>query len=612
MPSSKKQRGRQKKAKKIKKGAQQPPPQAGLTLPVPALLGEQLADATRATNRTGTEPTATLTPHAVRNMYTAMGNEEARFISLKPVLQVLQVGLKSIKAGEEEFWSYQLSDGANFFMGTLSPSLAHLGRDSSIKYSILRIFRFTIRKRPGGGRFCFISDAEVAGPNPGRAVGNPFWLSEDIIGRIAEMDYMATKHALTVFTQFDANFVEAGSLMRHNVVHFLLAMIQKGFRADCMTIKEKHQMDVLFNWFEILSAIVRAAYDMALGTICASIRPVLELFRAPVGVVPEIEYYGTTINYFMSLARLFKIVSGIAETKEFWRDDDFFEFACGAVFWHLDESTNPECHDALSDVSAAGSEFIRYELYSRAVEYCDRSLEFTAQLLSIANMRVCPDDSTFSSNLFQLIKEVSSRSVERDHHLMEVLRFFVCHDCVDEDMIRSIVELAGFFRKNNVPSWWDCPAILYNALRVYDYHGSSDRRMSIAVEAGLIELIVKMNDEQDDDTIIDMMKIVVDLLERGATRGSKLCLSMARVDVEELMRLSVVDVDGSFSHRIEQLVESARELCTRICTCCAASLGVGRIFRCDKCGTVYCSRVCQVCAGRCVWSLSSRVLGIYL
>lgn len=48
-------------------------------------------------------------------------------------------------------------------------------------------------------------------------------------------------------------------------------------------------------------------------------------------------------------------------------------------------------------------------------------------------------------------------------------------------------------------------------------------------------------------------------LEQGLTRGSKVCLTMVKVDVEELMRLPGVDVNGPFSHRIEQLVESARE-----------------------------------------------------
>ncbi|EJK72523.1 hypothetical protein THAOC_05939 [Thalassiosira oceanica] len=162
-------------------------------------------------------------------------------------------------------------------------------------------------------------------------------------------------------------------------------------------------------------------------------------------------------------------------------------------------------------------------------------------------------------------------------------------------MIRNIVELVGLTSCYLV-GCRDCVYILGDALSASDdHHGSRDRRMSIAVDTGLIELILKMVEDEDDgeDAISDALKWIVDLLEQGATRGSKLCLSIARVDVEELMQLSVVDVDGSFSHRIKQLVESARELCTRTCTCCAASLGVGRIFRCDKCGTVYCSRVCQ-------------------
>ncbi|EJK72158.1 hypothetical protein THAOC_06337, partial [Thalassiosira oceanica] len=371
MPSAKKLRGRQKKAKKglLQILGEQYGPDAGTnpcfqglreqfglpedatpTQMAAAVLsggspddsnGAQLATPTRP----GTGPTAALTPNAVHNMYTTMGNEEARGAPHKPVLQVLRLELEG-----NGFWCLDLSDGKNYLSGSLNPSLAHLVNDSTIEqYSTVRILEFVVEESPdNGGRYCLVYEAETAGPNPGRKIGDPFWLADDVVNRIVKMDRRATSHALEVFTQFDDNAEEAGSLMRHGVVDLLLAMIKRGFRADCMTIKEKHRMDVLFDWFEILTAIVKTNFFNA-ATICASLQPVLKLFRAPVGVVPEIEYYGTTNNYFVSLAKLFKIISGISKSKAFWRDDAFFEFACGAVFWHLDKNAKPECHDALSD-----------------------------------------------------------------------------------------------------------------------------------------------------------------------------------------------------------------------------------------------------------------------
>ena len=194
---------------------------------------------------------------------------------------------------------------------------------------------------------------------------------------------------------------------------------------------------------------------------------------------------------------------------------------------------------------------------------------------------------------------------------MDILHYFVHHDCFDRDMVRNTVELADFLREDVFGCAY-CIFLICLAFRASDDdHGSSDRRMSIAVDEGLIELILTLEHRVNDPTK-DNLKSIVELLERGATRGSKLCLSMARVDVEELIRLPDANTDAPLLRRIEQLVGSARGLCTRTCTCCAVSLSVGRIFRCDNCGTVYCSRNCQVCVARCVWSTSSRVLSCRL
>ena len=544
-----------------------------------------------------TEPAAVaLTKQAVLQMYRIPNMPPSASVGFDPVVQVLGVGLKH-KSGEDEYWNCELSDGNNSFRGVLVPSLAHLVHDTSIKYSILRILKFTVKKREGGGRYCLIFDAEVAGPNPGSAVGSPFWLTEDVLERIEEMDREATSHASRVLQQINDNFEEAECLIQSVLSDRLLEKIGMGFSTDCLAIKEQYRIDIMLDWFEILASIVRVRGGVSMITLLS---PVLNKFLAPAGIVPETEYYGTTINYFMSVAKLFKIVSVLVVEIDFF-PRHFFKFACGAVFWNLDRNTNPEVQHALRGVCDAGSAFIRQALGKLQ----GTSLEFTDELLSIANMRVCPGDSTFRSSLFVLIKEAPS-NVEMEH-LVAVLRFFVDHDCVDRDMIRSIVELADFAREHNFPDCWDCLDILYNALNATgDHHGSSDRRMSIAVDEGLIQLIQKMGYEE-----VDAIEAIVYLLAQGVTRWSKLSLSMARVDLEELADTDV-DEEGPFSHQIEELIECSRVFCTRRCTCCAASLAVGSIFRCGSCGTVYCSPVCQVCGNRCVWSLSSLVLNCYL
>ena len=630
MPSAKKLRGRQKK--ESRKGIQplQPPPQpvgqTGTNLTRAHLAA---APHRRPPTRPGTAtaestsaPTArnlVLTPQAITNIYNIRSSLEL-VTDFKPVIQVLRLEEK-----ESEFrgkqWHFDLSDGKKFFPGILGrPMLEELAHNSSIEeYSIIRVSKFEVELESftNGGRYCSIFEAEVVGPNPGRIIGKPIWLADDVLQRIDGMEYRATSYASKVLQQTTVNAEEVRNLLRPrgsgDLPSKLLKRITDGFKEgtrglqlqlalgpteNCSTIKDSDGITTIHNWFVMLASIAKMNKNYIAASMEMTLRPILNLFLAPTGIVPEKEYYGSTNNYFISVAGLFRIVSDLAKAGKFERsseNDAFFDFACGAVFWNLDRNTNHEVQHALRDVCDTGSALIRHALDTRAIKYQGRSYrithQFTNELLPIANMRVCPGDSTFCSSLFVLIKEAPS-SVEMEH-LLTVLRIFVHHDCVDRGMIRNIVELGVFSREHNFLGCWDCLDILYNALDANcDHHGSSDRRMSIAVDAGLIEVVIKMGYEE-----VEATEAIVSLLERGVTRWSKLCLSMARVDLEELMRLPGVDVgdEGPFSYRIEQLVKRAQRLYTRSCTCCAASLAVGRIFRCGSCGTVYCSHFCQVC-----------------
>ncbi|EJK74905.1 hypothetical protein THAOC_03390 [Thalassiosira oceanica] len=579
------------------------------------------------------------------------GSSATTSLGFNPVLQVLRLELKPELQNNEgdsgvETWSLDLSDGTNFFRGRLVPKLAHLVNSSSIKEcSVIRIQKFVTESSANGGHHCVISEVEVVGPNPGAVIGKPFkpfWLTDDVIERIANMDYGATLYAMDYPNM---SSLEQESLVSGGLLDVLLRIVDQGFKADCQTIKKKDDIVTMSTWFEIL---VMIAY---MKGRFAYIKPVLELFIAPVmrsvpeneyygtrvnsftmRSVPEKEYYGTRVNYFNSVAKLFRVVSKCVGADFFPRSSDidaFFEFACGAVFWRL---THPEVHQhapsyvsevhsSINDVCTAASSLIREEL-CRRMQTCTR-LRFCEELLSIANIPVCPvirlmsyptaQSSTFSSGLFALIKE-SPNAIVRGN-LLEVLRIFVEFDCVDRDMIRGIVNLAESYRwaeSEQKKLTQDCLNIMKAALNpLGDHHGSWDRRMSIAVDAGLVELILNMEMTSKEEG--DATEAIFYELERGLAGGRKACRSIARVDVKTPMLLSGVDVNGPCSFRAKDLVESARGLCSRTCTCCAASLSVGRIFRCDECGTVYCSRICQVLRDSLiVIFISSYVLNCYL
>lgn len=66
---------------------------------------------------------------------------------------------------------------------------------------------------------------------------------------------------------------------------------------------------------------------------------------------------------------------------------------------------------ALDIVSTEAFRFIGNVLSRRGDNYKDTSLVFTDELVSIANMRVCPGDSTFCSSLFVLVKEYHDADV---------------------------------------------------------------------------------------------------------------------------------------------------------------------------------------------------------
>lgn len=570
----------------------------------------------------GRQKKASLTPQAVPRMYNMPRSTARASTGFNPVLQVLRLALEpelqNEEDSEDEIWSLDLSDGTNFFPGTLKPSLAHLVHNSSIEdYSIIRVPNFSVTVSSATGvHQCVIFEVEVAGSNPGAVIGKPFepfWLTDDVMKRVTAMDHRATLY-LSNLTNMSPP--ERESLVSGGLLDVLLQKMKQGFKVDCQTIKENDDLETMTNWMTILFL-----FDETMDSF-ACIEPVLKLFMAPMRpAVPEKEYYGTRGNYFGSVAQLFRIASQLVKADSFPRsndDDSFLEFACGAVFWRL---ANPEVHPAIDAVVCReGSSFIRDELCHRAQTYKYSRLKFTQELLTIANIRVCSGDrlesyptepgSTFCTGLIMLIKESPDAIVIEN--LLEVLRTFVEFDCVDRDMIRGIVNLADHFRwAESVQKkyTWVCFDILKVALNpLGDHHGSCDRRMSIAVDAGLVDLILKMEMTSKEEG--DATKAIVHELERGLSRGSKACQPIARVDMKTLMLLSGIDVDEPCFYRAKDLVESARGLCARTCNCCAASLAVGRIFRCGKCGTVYCSRTCQVCVNRCVCDLYFSMFSI--
>ena len=239
----------------------------------------------------------------------------------KPVIQVLRLEEK-----ESEFrgkqWHFDLSDGKKFFPGILGrPMLEELAHNSSIEeYSIIRVSKFEVELESftNGGRYCSIFEAEVVGPNPGRIIGKPIWLADDVLQRIDGMEYRATSYASKVLQQTTVNAEEVRNLLRPrgsgDLPSKLLKRITDGFKEgtrglqlqlalgpteNCSTIKDSDGITTIHNWFVMLASIAKMNKNYIAASMEMTLRPILNLFWLPPELYrrKNITEVQTTISY---------------------------------------------------------------------------------------------------------------------------------------------------------------------------------------------------------------------------------------------------------------------------------------------------------------------------
>ena len=204
----------------------------------------------------------------------------------------------------------------------------------------------------------------------------------------------------------------------------------------------------------------------------------------------------------------------------------------------------------------------------------------------------------------------------------DILDQLVIKNCVDEEIIKDLVCLA---RESNDRVWpmqdfdglpqgkkadiTKALNVLTSAFQGGNTHGSVERRVGVAVKAGLLDAILGFVSIVAEDPWLRVVENSGDTL--GA--ASRLLEKVAEVANKKKARIAIIDCQEGVSRELtslRQLLRGSKECrdvlkklqsvldegtgpVARTCSVCFKILFSGEIFRCERCCEVYCSHVCQ-------------------
>ncbi|EJK48716.1 hypothetical protein THAOC_32463, partial [Thalassiosira oceanica] len=203
----------------------------------------------------------------------------------------------------------------------------------------------------------------------------------------------------------------------------------------------------------------------------------------------------------------------------------------------------------------------------------------------------------------------------------DIVRCLVIQSCVDEEIIQDLVYLA---RESN--DWLSIQesALLQegkaNFIRVislfqhlfstaFKSQGSVERRVGVAVKAGLLDVMIgflciiaekpQLQAMEFTEDALDASVAVLSQVERVANKKkARVAIMNCQADITgELISLrqrlqEYAECDIVLA-RLQSVLDEGTGPVARTCSECSRILGSGAIFRCERCGEVYCSPVCQ-------------------
>ena len=317
--------------------------------------------------------------------------------------------------------------------------------------------------------------------------------------------------------------------------------------------------------------------------------------------------------------------------------DGLFDFIAQSMFWEtqrrdlMEEAKQAirskplQEHFSIITVAAAHCADRLLRIYDERSENGKKQL-LDAATLPVVSRAYDPYCKTlFIFGVINLYKVSAQAKPNEDRrYLTPLLLRLVLGDCVDKDVIKSIINL-GY---SSTPYYKDavCIGVLLSSMLIPHYSPldlsaefsdidvtrPNDRRFAFAIDAGLFEMCLDLiarfgthnNGEGSDEDGYLIPKSMTNIMEAAhsvsfnekssksiAKRREKIvdALHKARIpnntNCQKLARTLKSIVDRNF--------DAGQDRLEFMCNCCSSVLSKKNALRCSKCKTTYCSRKCQ-------------------
>ncbi|EJK56352.1 hypothetical protein THAOC_23781 [Thalassiosira oceanica] len=236
------------------------------------------------------------------------------------------------------------------------------------------------------------------------------------------------------------------------------------------------------------------------------------------------------------------------------------------------------------------------------------------------------EGSIFIRDIIAILRGRTFNSGAQDECL-KILDHLVSNNCVDEETIQNLVYFA---RESN--DWFlpmngygsnsdpirkqkaDITQVLNMLAKAFQWgrqttQGSAERRVGVAIKAGLLDVILGflsivskspsfLRFKPTRDTLGAAARVLVNVVHVANKKKARIAIIACQEGVSRELSslrelLQKYDECNDVLNKLQSVLDEGTGPVARTCSVCSRILGSGAIFRCECCGEVYCSPVCQ-------------------
>ncbi|EJK77545.1 hypothetical protein THAOC_00617, partial [Thalassiosira oceanica] len=272
--------------------------------------------------------------------------------------------------------------------------------------------------------------------------------------------------------------------------------------------------------------------------------------------------------------------------------EEFLKFTCEEMVRRC-QRTTLENGSAIEGKFKDAACYVRWILGYR-VECWESHSDFNARMFDIALLPTTGEGSIFIRDIIAILRAKTALFDAQECFDMDHL---VRSNCVDEEIIQDLVHLAGeskdrFPTESNLllltrRETADITEVLYLLASVFDTSGQ-----------GSPENPQLQGMKFTKDALGKAAKVLSQVEQVANKKKARIAIINCQADItrelgslRELLQES--DECNHVLDRLQSVLDEGLGPVARTCSVCSRILGSGAIFRCERCGEVYCSPVCQ-------------------